>query len=113
MATALRRRPRRNVVGLLQVLGGANHRLHFFGYTIGMKTAISIPDEIFEEAERLAKRMKKSRSELYRRALVEYIARHAENHVTELMDKAVCEIGDTSEGFIGEASNRLMIEVEW
>ena len=78
-----------------------------------MKTAISIPDEIFEEAERLAKRMKKSRSEVYRRALVEYIARHAENHVTELMDRAVAEIGDTSEGFIGEASKRLMIEVEW
>jgi hypothetical protein len=34
------------------------------GYTIGMKTAISLPDEVFESAERLAGRLKVSRSEL-------------------------------------------------
>src|SRR4051794_23854947 len=38
-----------------------------------MKTAISIPDEIFEEAERLAKHVKRSRSEVYSRALAEYV----------------------------------------
>ncbi|PYT05293.1 MAG: hypothetical protein DMF60_12445, partial [Acidobacteria bacterium] len=42
-----------------------------------MKTAVSIPDEVFEKAERLARRMKKSRSELFSRALDEYVARHA------------------------------------
>ena len=38
------------------------------GYFLDMKTAISLPDEIFEEAERLARWLKKSRSELYREA---------------------------------------------
>ena len=47
------------------------------GYTFGMKTAVSVPDEVFQRAERLAKRMKVSRSELYSRALREYLARHA------------------------------------
>jgi metal-responsive CopG/Arc/MetJ family transcriptional regulator len=36
-----------------------------------MKTAISIPDDVFAAAERLARRLKKSRSELYSRALRE------------------------------------------
>jgi hypothetical protein len=38
-----------------------------------MKTAISIPDPLFEEAERIAKRRGMSRSELYSRAVAEYV----------------------------------------
>src|SRR6266511_1777128 len=47
------------------------------GYTTGMKTAISIPDDVFEEAERLATELQTSRSQLYSRALQEFVARHA------------------------------------
>ena len=47
------------------------------GYTLGMKTAVSVPNEVFERAERLAKRLEVSRSELYSRALREYLSRHA------------------------------------
>jgi hypothetical protein len=43
------------------------------GYTALVKTAISIPDSIFEEAERLAKRRGWSRSELYANAVAEYV----------------------------------------
>ena len=39
------------------------------GYTFQMKTAISLPDRIFREAELTAKRLKVSRSAFYRRAL--------------------------------------------
>jgi metal-responsive CopG/Arc/MetJ family transcriptional regulator len=42
-----------------------------------MKTAVSIPDEVYQGAERLARRTKKSRSRLYGDALKEYLARHA------------------------------------
>jgi predicted DNA-binding protein len=38
-------------------------------YTLNMKTAISLPDEVFESAEQLAKRLGKSRSELYALAI--------------------------------------------
>ena len=41
-----------------------------------MKTAISIPDDVFAEAERLTLRLQKSRSQLYTEALQEYLARH-------------------------------------
>ena len=43
------------------------------GYTRAMKTAISIPDAIFEEAERLAKIRGWSRSELYSNAVSAYV----------------------------------------
>jgi hypothetical protein len=52
-----------------------------------MKTAISVPDRIFAKAELLAKRLKTSRSELYRRALEESIARHGPDEVTEALNK--------------------------
>ena len=38
-----------------------------------MKTAISVPDAIFEEAERMAKRRGMSRSELYSKAVADYV----------------------------------------
>jgi antitoxin MazE6 len=57
------------------------------GHTIGMKTAISIPDDIFENAERLARRTKKSRSQLFSDAIKEYLARHAADDITESMDR--------------------------
>ena len=41
-----------------------------------MKTAISLPDALFRAGDALAKRMKLSRSELYARALAEFLAKH-------------------------------------
>ena len=55
-----------------------------------MKTAISVPDEVFAEAERLARVLKKSRSQLYSHALREYVARHAADQVTETLNR-VCD----------------------
>ena len=63
------------------------------GYTTGMKTAVSIPDDVFEDAERLASRLRTSRSQLYARALAEFVARHDDDRVTSLMDQAVREAG--------------------
>ena len=51
-----------------------------------MKTAISVPDDVFEEAERLIRDTRRSRSELYTLALTEYLARHAPDRITEAMD---------------------------
>ena len=46
-----------------------------------MKTAISIPDAVFQQADRFAKRKAISRSELYTRAVRAYLER--EEHITE------------------------------
>ena len=53
------------------------------GTTNSMKTAVSIPDEVFEQVEKLAKRTKKSRSRLFTDALREYVARHSPDEITE------------------------------
>ena len=51
-----------------------------------MKTAISIPDTLFDAAERLAKRLGVSRSEFYQRAVVSFIEKHRAEGVTESLD---------------------------
>ncbi|MEH1770826.1 CopG family ribbon-helix-helix protein [Nostoc sp.] len=46
-----------------------------------MKTAISLPDSIFEEAEALARELGVSRSELYTKALKAYLRKHNRNQM--------------------------------
>lgn len=78
-----------------------------------MKTAISIPNELFGEAERLARRTGRSRSEVYSRALAEYVARHAPDRVTEAMDRALDEIREPVEQFTRVASRRILRRSRW
>jgi predicted transcriptional regulator len=78
-----------------------------------MKTAVSIPDEVFEEAERLARRMKRPRSEVYSRALVEYVARHAPDRVTEAMNRTLAEINQRADDFSRTASRRVLERSDW
>jgi metal-responsive CopG/Arc/MetJ family transcriptional regulator len=78
-----------------------------------MKVAISIPDPIFNQGEALAKQFGASRSELYRRALGEFIARHATDPVTRAMNEAVDSIGDEPNEFSREASRGVLKRVEW
>ena len=47
-----------------------------------MKTAISVPDALFEEADRLARRLKRSRNRIFADAVREYVARHDPDAVT-------------------------------
>ncbi len=81
-----------------------------------MKVAVSIPDEIFAEGEGLAKRLKASRSELYSRALNEFVRRHAPDRVTELMNQVVAAVGDESDSFTKtcrtpcHAASRVVVE---
>ena len=83
------------------------------GYTHSMKTAVSIPDEVFEEAERLARRTKKSRSQLFSDALKEYVARHAPEDVTDAMNRVCAEVGDPVDEFVSTASRRVLERSEW
>ncbi len=80
---------------------------------MSMKTAISIPDEIFEEAERLASELKTSRSQLYSRALQEFVARHAPDRLTEAMNRVLDEVGTEVDEFTKDASRQVLERVEW
>jgi len=67
------RKHERPVYGLLRVLKLGLQPKYNHGYTAGVKTAISIPDALFREAESLAKKRGVSRSELYATAIAEYV----------------------------------------
>jgi metal-responsive CopG/Arc/MetJ family transcriptional regulator len=78
-----------------------------------MKTAVSIPDEIFEKADQLARKVRKSRSQLYSDAVREYVAKHATESVTEAMNRICEELGDTKDPLISSASRRTLARSEW
>jgi len=78
-----------------------------------MKTAVSIPDEVFNQAETLAHREKRSRSEVYARALSEYVARHAPDRVTEAMDRALAELDEPADKFAYRSARRTLERTEW
>lgn len=78
-----------------------------------MKIAVSVPDDVFREAEELARRTKRSRSELYSRALAEYVARHAPDRVTDGMDRALADIGEPADRFVRAASRRVLERSDW
>lgn len=78
-----------------------------------MKTAVSIPDDIFEGAERLARKTRRSRSRLFSDALKEYLARHSSDKITEDMDKACAEIGEEGDIFASSAARLVLEKSEW
>jgi hypothetical protein len=61
----------------------------------------------------LAQRLKVSRSELYSRALGEYLVRHCPDEVKEALD-ALCEELDTgAEELVREANRRILEATDW
>jgi len=78
-----------------------------------MKTAVSIPDEVFEGAERLARRTRRSRSRIFSDALREYLARHSSDEVTQAINQACSEIGDEQDSFSASAARRMLQRSQW
>jgi metal-responsive CopG/Arc/MetJ family transcriptional regulator len=78
-----------------------------------MKTAVSIPDDVFESAEAFARRTKKSRSQLFSDAVREYIARHGQEEITEAMNRVCAELGQPEDAFVSAASRRTLERSEW
>ena len=84
------------------------------GYTASMKTAVSLPDELFQAAERHARRSRKSRSRLYAEAIAEYLDRHGADEVTEAMDRVVDRLGESAcDDFVSRAAQRTFERSEW
>ena len=78
-----------------------------------MKTAISVPDDVFQRAEALAQRERRSRSEIYSTAMREYIARHSTDDVTDALDRVVADVGDTTDPFVRTAAARVLAASDW
>ncbi len=78
-----------------------------------MKTAVSVPDDVYERVDRLARRTKRSRSRLFSDALGEYLARHENDEITESMNAAVAEVGQTGDPFVSAAASRILERTDW
>jgi predicted transcriptional regulator len=77
-----------------------------------MKIAVSIPDDVYDRAERLAKQSNRTRSRLYSDALGEYLARHGSDEVTDAMNAVVAGI-DQGDAFVAAAARAVLAKTEW
>ncbi len=71
-----------------------------------MKTAISIPDDLFREAEKLAEQLELSRSALYAKALKELLERLKDEAVTAQINAALVAAPSETDPFVIEAARR-------
>jgi metal-responsive CopG/Arc/MetJ family transcriptional regulator len=78
-----------------------------------MKTAISIPDDLFKRADKLARRARKSRSQLFAEAMREYLARHDPDSVAEALDRVAAEVQPEQGEFVRRAARRTLERTEW
>lgn len=78
-----------------------------------MKTAVSVPNEVFAEAERLARRLKKSRSRLYSEAVADYVARHDADQVTAKLDEVLAGERMGASEFVTAATRAALERTEW
>jgi predicted DNA-binding protein len=66
------------------------------GYTKGVKTAISLPDDTYEQATRLAAELGISRSEFFARAARSYLDELAAHSLTQQINEALQTASDDS-----------------
>lgn len=78
-----------------------------------MKTAISVPDRVFQKAEKLARRLKKSRSQLYSEAVAEYVSRRDPSTITAALDALYESVDSRPDRLVGEAAQRVLRSTEW
>jgi metal-responsive CopG/Arc/MetJ family transcriptional regulator len=78
-----------------------------------MKVSISLPDQLFEQAEELVRRTGKTRSQVYRLALQSYVARRDSDRVRELIDATLRNIADLRNDFTNASASRTLERSEW
>jgi predicted DNA-binding protein len=86
-------------------------------YTPAVKTAVSLPDELFERAERIAQRLGRSRSALYAEALAAYLETlEGDDEVTAALDAIHHGAGEAAASLPGAGFGRALIDAgdwEW
>ncbi len=78
-----------------------------------MKTAISIPDPVFEEADKLAKRMHVSRSKLYASAIQAYVEAHRANDITEALNRVYSKEDSSLDPVLAALQARALSRDDW
>ena len=78
-----------------------------------MKTAISLPDPLFAQADAAAKKAGLSRSELYARALQAYLAAHAPAEITERLNRVYQNRRSRTDRALAAVARRGLAGEDW
>jgi len=78
-----------------------------------MKVAISLPDPLFDAAERLAEKLEKSRSALYSEAIAAFVERHDEASITAALDAIYEQHASTVDDALARAQLATSADEAW
>lgn len=78
-----------------------------------MKTAISISDEVFQEAERTAQNLGLSRSKLYSMAILEFVQNHDPDAITRKLDLVYGSSETRLDDDLLQANYDLFAQEDW
>jgi len=78
-----------------------------------MKTAISVPDDLFRTAEAAARRLRVSRSKLYATALAEFLERRQSSAVTERLNEVYARRPAKLDSALNRAQLRSIQKESW
>ena len=78
-----------------------------------MKVALSIPDDLFESAETLGKRLGLSRSRLYATALADYVAKHRGRKTTERLNAVYADEPGQLDRPLRQAQSKTVGRDKW
>jgi metal-responsive CopG/Arc/MetJ family transcriptional regulator len=82
-------------------------------YTAGMKTAVSLPDDLFASADALARRLGMSRSALVAAALAEFVAKHRASKISERLDAVYSTEESRLDAPTRRAQTRALRREDW
>ena len=78
-----------------------------------MKTAISLPDQLYRKAEVAAKRLRISRSQLYATALADYLDQHESRHITDALDEIYAQESATVDELLNQMQLASLPKDKW
>jgi len=78
-----------------------------------MKTAISLPDDLFRSADTLAGRLGVSRSQLFATALAEYLAKHQAKKITDQLNAVYADHSSRLDPGLGALQSRTLPRDAW
>lgn len=78
-----------------------------------MKVAVSIPDPLFEAAEKVSRRMRVPRSRLYARALQAYVREHSQEEITRRLNTVYEKVSSKLDPAAEAASLEILRREKW
>jgi len=80
---------------------------------MSMKTAISIPDQVFSRADRFARRRKMTRSALFTLAVDEYIQHHRQDNVTQKLNEVYADEESSLDPLLSKLQTLSLPKEDW